>query len=201
MIRLAIELGARRVEVAHTQYYGWGLRNRAQLMPSRAQADAAWTEVEALRGPLEGKIVIDHVAPDYHARTPKPCMGGWGRRTLNVTPTGTVLPCHAAESVPDLEFWNARDHSLARIWEASPAFNAFRGTDWMREPCRSCQWREVDFGGCRCQALALLGDARETDPACHLSPRHDLMAAIAAEDSAAQGEPAYLYRRMEKRAD
>ena len=200
MVRLAVELGARRVEVAHTQYYGWALRNRAALMPSREAADAAWTEVEALRGELEGRIVIDHVAPDYHARTPKPCMGGWGRRSLNVTPTGKVLPCHAAETVPGLEFWNARDHSLADIWEKSPAFNAYRGVEWMGEPCRSCDRREIDFGGCRCQALALVGDARATDPACQLSPRHAIMAAIAREDSAPQSAPAYAYRRMGARA-
>jgi PqqA peptide cyclase len=199
MVRLAMALGARRVEVAHTQYYGWGLKNRAQLMPSREDADAAWTAVEALRAEVEGKIVIDHVAPDYHARTPKPCMGGWGRRTLNVSPTGKVLPCHAAETVPGLEFWNAQDHSLGEIWTSSPAFNAYRGTDWMSEPCRTCERREVDFGGCRCQALALIGDARATDPACHLSPHHALMAAIARRDSVAPGETAYVYRRMEKR--
>jgi len=199
MVRLAIALGARRVEVAHTQYYGWGLKNRAQLMPSREDADAAWAAVEALRAEVVGKIVIDHVAPDYHARTPKPCMGGWGRRTLNVSPTGKVLPCHAAETVPGLEFWNAQDHSLAEIWTSSPAFNAYRGTDWMSEPCRSCERREVDFGGCRCQALALLGDVRATDPACHLSPHHAMMAAIARRDSVVVGEGAYTYRRMEKR--
>ena len=201
MVRLAIELGARRVEIAHTQYYGWGLKNRAQLMPSREEADAAWAGVEALKAEVEGKIVIDHVAPDYHARTPKPCMGGWGRRTMNVSPTGRVLPCHAAETVPGLEFWSAREHSLAEIWASSPAFNAYRGTNWMREPCRGCEWREVDFGGCRCQALALLGDASATDPACHLSPRHAMMADIARQDSASQGETAYAYRRMEKRAE
>jgi pyrroloquinoline quinone biosynthesis protein E len=198
MVRLAMELGARRVEIAHTQYYGWGLKNRAQLMPSRVEADAAWAAVEAMKGEVAGKIVIDHVAPDYHARTPKACMGGWGRRTMNVAPNGKVLPCHAAETVPGLEFWNARDRSLADIWENSPAFNAYRGVDWMRDPCRTCEWREVDFGGCRCQALALIGDAAATDPACHLSPRHALMAEIAERDSAPQSDAAYDYRRMEK---
>jgi PqqA peptide cyclase len=199
MVQLALELGARRVEVAHTQYYGWALRNRAMLMPSREDAEAAWAEVEGLRASLAGKIVIDHVAPDYHARTPKACMGGWGRRTLNVSPIGKVMPCHAAETVPGLEFWSARDHSLADIWTKSPAFNAFRGVEWMREPCRSCERREVDYGGCRCQALALLGDASATDPACHLSPQHALMAAIAREESGPQGGPEYVYRRMDRR--
>jgi PqqA peptide cyclase len=198
MVQLAIELGARRVEIAHTQYYGWGLANRAALMPSREEADAAWSAVEAMRARLEGVIVIDHVAPDYHARTPKPCMGGWGRKTLNVTPSGKVLPCHAAETIPRLEFWSVTDHSLAEIWRDSPAFNAFRGTDWMAEPCRSCERREVDFGGCRCQALALVGDARATDPACTLSPHHDLIAAIAEADSAPAVAPDYRYRAPQR---
>ena len=194
MVEMAVELGARRVEIAHAQYYGWALANRAALMPTREDADAAWTAVEAMRAKLKGTIVIDHVAPDYHARTPKPCMGGWGRKSLNVSPSGKVLPCHAAETIPGLEFWSVKDHALADIWLRSPAFNAFRGTDWMVEPCRSCARREIDFGGCRCQALALAGDARATDPACHLSPRHDLMAAIAMADSAAATAADYRYR-------
>jgi pyrroloquinoline quinone biosynthesis protein E len=194
IVELAVALGARRVEVAHAQYYGWALANRAALMPPREEADAAWAEVEAMRGKFEGTIVIDHVAPDYHARTPKPCMGGWGRKTLNVTPSGKVLPCHAAETIPDLEFWTVKDHSLSDIWRNAPAFNAFRGVGWMAEPCRSCERREIDFGGCRCQALALTGDARATDPACRLSPRHDLMQAMAKADSAPAVAPDYRYR-------
>jgi pyrroloquinoline quinone biosynthesis protein E len=132
------------------------------------------------------------VVPDYYARLPKPCVGGWGRRSLNVTPAGKVLPCHAAESIPGLEFWSVREHSLADIWANSPAFNAFRGTDWMQEPCRSCARRDIDFGGCRCQAFALTGDARATDPVCHLAPRHDQVAALAA----ARDDAPYVYRRM-----
>jgi len=194
MVELAVELGARRVEVAHTQYYGWGLLNRAALMPTLAQAEAAIAEVEALRKTYAGVIVIDHVIPDYHARHPKACMGGWAKRGLNVTPTGKALPCHAAETIPELEFWNVRDRSLEEIWTLSPAFNAFRGTDWMREPCRSCERKEVDYGGCRCQALALAGDAREADPVCHLSPHHDKVAAIGAEIPGSDIE--YAYRRM-----
>jgi pyrroloquinoline quinone biosynthesis protein E len=200
MVTMAADLGARRVEIAHAQYYGWALKNRAVLMPSRADADAAWRAVEAMRAGLDGRMVIDHVAPDYHARTPKPCMGGWGRKSLNVTPRGAVLPCHAAETIPGLEFWSVRDHSLAEIWRDAPAFRAFRGTDWMAEPCRSCDKRETDFGGCRCQALALLGDATATDPACHLSPRHEIMAAIAAAESASGGEPIYQYRASARAA-
>jgi pyrroloquinoline quinone biosynthesis protein E len=191
-VALALDMGAARVEIAHVQYYGWALRNRAALMPTRAQVDAAVRTVEALRARHHGRIVIDAVVPDYHARFPKPCVGGWGRRSLNVTPAGKVLPCHAAESIPGLEFWSVREHALADIWIASPAFNAFRGTDFLPEPCRSCERREVDFGGCRCQAFALTGDARATDPVCHLSPNHAKVAELAA----VQEDRDYAYRRM-----
>jgi pyrroloquinoline quinone biosynthesis protein E len=194
MVELAIGLGARRVEIAHTQYYGWAMRNRSTLMPSRAEAEAAVAEVERLKALHAGTIVIDHVLPDYHARYPKACMGGWGRRTLNVVPSGRVLPCHAAETIPGLEFWTVHDHSLSEIWQAAPAFQAFRGTDWMREPCRSCARREIDFGGCRCQAMALAGDPREADPACHLSPHHASVTE-ALRDVAPDDAP-YVYRRM-----
>jgi PqqA peptide cyclase len=192
MVALALTLGASRVEIAHAQYYGWALKNRAALMPTAEQVKRAAGAVEELRARHHGQIVIDAVVPDYHARLPKPCVGGWGRRSLNVTPAGKVLPCHAAESIPELEFWSVREHSLADIWANSPAFNAFRGTDWMQEPCRSCARRDIDFGGCRCQAFALTGDARATDPVCHLAPRHEVVAALAAVQ---QDEP-YDYRRM-----
>jgi pyrroloquinoline quinone biosynthesis protein E len=175
MIDLALALKASRVEIAHVQYYGWALKNRAALMPTREQVQRAAAKVEELRRRHQGRIVIDAVVPDYHARFPKPCVGGWGRRSLNVTPSGKVLPCHAAESIPGLEFWNVCDHSLEEIWTSSPAFNAFRGTAYLPEPCASCERREVDFGGCRCQAFLLTGDARATDPVCHLSPAHDLV--------------------------
>jgi pyrroloquinoline quinone biosynthesis protein E len=191
MVDLALALGASRVEIAHVQYYGWALRNRATLMPTREQVERAADTVDALRKRHHGRIVIDAVVPDYYARLPKPCVGGWGRRSLNVTPSGKVLPCHAAESIPDLTFWNVREHSLADIWRNSPSFMAFRGTGWMQEPCRSCEMREKDFGGCRCQAFALTGDARAADPVCHLSPHHALVAELAAE----QSETAYDYRR------
>ena len=161
-------------------------------MPSVEQVNRAVATVEELRRRHHGKIVIDAVVPDYYARFPKPCVGGWGRRSLNVTPAGKVLPCHAAESIPGLEFWSVREHSLADIWANSPAFNAFRGTTWMQEPCASCARREIDFGGCRCQAFALTGDARATDPVCHLAPRHEDVAALAA----VQHDVPYAYRRM-----
>jgi PqqA peptide cyclase len=191
-VRLALSLGATRVEIAHAQYYGWALKNRAALMPSAEQVRRAAVAVEELRRRHLGEIVIDAVVPDYHARLPKPCVGGWGRRSLNVTPAGKALPCHAAESIPGLEFWSVHEHSLADIWANSPAFNAFRGTAWMREPCLSCARREIDFGGCRCQAFALTGDARATDPVCYLSPRHEDVAALAA----TQHDEPYVYRQM-----
>jgi pyrroloquinoline quinone biosynthesis protein E len=192
MVELALSLGATRVEIAHVQYYGWALKNRAALMPTREQVEEAVRKVEALRDRHRGQIVIDAVVPDYYARFPKPCVGGWGRRSLNITPAGRVLPCHAAEVIPGLEFWNVREHSLADIWLSSPAFLEFRGTDWMREPCRSCPRRDQDFGGCRCQAFMLTGDARATDPVCHLSADHPLVAELAAE----RVDRAYEYRRL-----
>ncbi len=193
LVALAADLGAARVEIAHAQYYGWALRNRGALMPTAAQVATSVTALEQMRGIYRGRLTIDAVVPDYYARRPKPCMGGWGRRSLNVTPSGRVLPCHAAETIPGLVFWSVREHGLAEIWARSPAFQAFRGTDWMPEPCRSCDRREIDFGGCRCQALAIAGDATATDPACELSPLHDAMAALASEASST-GEVAYAYR-------
>ena len=192
MVELALALGASRVEIAHAQYYGWALKNRAALMPTEEQVKRAAAAVEKLRRKHHGEIVIDAVVPDYHARLPKPCVGGWGRRSLNVTPSGKVLPCHAAESIPGLEFWSVREHALADIWAHSPAFNAFRGTDWMKEPCLSCARRDIDFGGCRCQAFALTGDARATDPVCHLAPGHEAVRRLAA----VQEDAPYAYRQM-----
>lgn len=190
MVELALSLGASRIEIAHVQYYGWAMKNRGALMPTREQVERAVAAVESLRAKHHGKIVIDAVVPDYHARFPKPCVGGWGRRSLNVTPAGRVLPCHAAEIIPGLEFWNVREHSLADIWRNSPAFRAFRGTGWMQEPCRSCERREQDFGGCRCQAFMIAGDARAADPVCHLSPHHPRIAELAG----VQGDTVYDYR-------
>ena len=195
MVDLALTLSASRIEIAHVQYYGWALKNRAALMPSRAQVERATTAVEELRARHHGCIVIDAVVPDYYARYPKPCVGGWGRRSLNVTPAGKVLPCHAAESITGLEFWNVRERSLADIWANSPAFNAFRGTAWMKETCASCPRRELDFGGCRCQAFALTGDARATDPVCHLAPHHARIVELAA----VRTDAPYVYRRMGSR--
>jgi PqqA peptide cyclase len=199
LVSLAVDLGAKRVEVAHTQYQGWASTNRAALMPSREDVDASIAAVEAARERYRGCIVIDLVLPDYYSQYPKPCTGGWGRRTFNVTPSGRVLPCHAAETIPGLEFWSVADHSLSEIWWHSPAFNAFRGTDWMPEPCRSCERKERDWGGCRCQALALTGDARSTDPACHKSPFHRRMQDLAADESHRAEPPPYVYRTIASR--
>lgn len=197
MVQLAVSLGASRVEIAHVQYYGWALRNRDALMPTADQVARAVKAVEQLRQNYHGKIVIDAVFPDYYARFPKPCVGGWGRRSLNVTPGGKVLPCHAAEVIPNLEFWHVQDHSLADIWTNSPAFRAFRGTAWMKEPCRSCERREIDYGGCRCQAFLLTGDAAAADPVCHLSPHHADVVALAA----GQRDGPYSYRLNPRKAD
>jgi pyrroloquinoline quinone biosynthesis protein E len=176
ILALAEELGADRVELANTQYYGWALRNRSALLPSREQVERAERVVRAARDRLRGRMVVVYVLPDYFGRFPKPCMGGWGRRQLTVTPAGDVLPCPTAHELP-LPRVNVREHPLAWIWEQSPAFRRFRGTDWMPDPCRGCERREVDFGGCRCQAFALTGDAARTDPVCHLAPDHGLVAA------------------------
>ncbi|HVJ54088.1 MAG TPA: pyrroloquinoline quinone biosynthesis protein PqqE [Aliidongia sp.] len=194
MIEMGLELGAGRIEIAHVQYYGWGLVNRDALLPSRDQLIAATEVVEAARIRLKGRLVIDYVVPDYYAARPKSCMGGWGRRFINITPVGKALPCHAAESLPGFDFPSVRETALAEIWNHSDAFERYRGTDWMPEPCQSCERREIDWGGCRCQAFALTGDAGRTDPACALSPDHDVMAAAVA----ARGDlpTEFVYRRI-----
>jgi pyrroloquinoline quinone biosynthesis protein E len=176
MIDLAASLGSGRMEVAHAQYYGWGLLNRDALLPTRVQLDRATETVEAARARFKGAMVIDYVIPDYHAMRPKACMSGWGRRFINVSPAGRVLPCHAAETLPGIAIPSVREASLTGIWAESELFNLFRGTDWMPEPCRGCERREIDWGGCRCQALALTGDAAAVDPACALSPDHGALA-------------------------
>ncbi|MBB3937618.1 pyrroloquinoline quinone biosynthesis protein PqqE [Aureimonas phyllosphaerae] len=194
-IELALELGAERLEIANVQYYGWALLNRATLMPSRAALERQIAVVEAARERLRGVLAIDFVAPDYYARYPKACMGGWARDAFMITPDGTAMPCHGAASIPHLVFDNAARVPLADIWARSPAFEAYRGTAWMKEPCRSCDRREIDFGGCRCQAMMLAGDAAATDPACSLSPLNDRINAIARDE--AQGEaPPFRYRRI-----
>ena len=193
MLALAEKLGAERVEIAHVQYYGWAYLNRASLMPTRAQLEHATEIVEAARERLKGVMVIDYVVPDYYARRPKSCMGGWGRQFLNVSPAGKVLPCHAAESITTLTFDRVTERGLRDIWENSEAFKAYRGTDWMPEPCRSCERKEIDWGGCRCQAFALTGAAGNVDPACAKSPAHEAMQALASAESAKTAED-FRYR-------
>jgi pyrroloquinoline quinone biosynthesis protein E len=197
MVDLAVAYGADRLEIAHVQYYGWALRNRAALLPSRAQLDAATAFVEDARARLKGVLAIDYVIPDYHAHRPKACMGGWGRRFMNVTPSGKVLPCHAAETLPGLRFPNVAEADLTTIWQRSEAFERFRGTAWMAEPCRSCERREIDWGGCRCQAFALVGDAAATDPVCGLSPDHALVAQ--ALEAAIDAPPDFVSREFTAR--
>jgi PqqA peptide cyclase len=204
VLDLAERLEADRIELAHTQYYGWALRNRGGLLPSRAQLERAQEVVRAAHERLRGRMEVIYVLPDYHSRYPKPCMGGWGRRQLTVVPDGDVLPCPTAHTLP-LPRASVREHPLAWIWQESPLFQRFRGTDWMPEPCRSCDRRELDFGGCRCQAFQLTGDAARTDPVCHLSPDHDLVARAveAANDVPPSREsPAMVAsRRMVRRSD
>jgi len=182
IIRLAESLGAERLELANAQYYGWAFRNRASLLPTRGQVEQATQVALAAKKRLYGKMEILFVVPDYFSDRPKPCMNGWGNRFLTVNPAGTVLPCPTASEIKGMRFENVRDHPLAWIWKESESFNRFRGTDWMPDPCRSCEFREIDWGGCRCQAALLTGDAALTDPVCKLSPhRHIIDRALAAE--------------------
>jgi PqqA peptide cyclase len=180
MIEFIEQLAPERMEIANTQYYGWALKNRAVLIPTRVQIDKAVEVVAAAEKRLAGRIRIDSVVPDYYARYPKACMGGWGRRLMLINPAGKVLPCHAAEVIPGLAFENVREKSLEFIWRESSSFQRFRGEEWMPEPCRSCDRRADDFGGCRCQALLLAGDATATDPACSLAPAHHVVEAALA---------------------
>lgn len=170
VISLAEELGADRLELANTQFYGWAYRNRAALLPTRGQIEEALRVTTAARQRLSGKLDILFVVPDYYSDRPKPCMNGWGSRYITVNPIGDALPCPTAGEIPNLRFDNVRERSLDWIWRQSEAFTRFRGTEWMPEPCRSCDLHEVDFGGCRCQAALITGDAGATDPACSLAP-------------------------------
>jgi pyrroloquinoline quinone biosynthesis protein E len=175
VIALAEALGADRLELANTQYLGWALANRSALLPTREQLGRARAVAAEARRRLRGKMEVLFVTPDYYTDTPKACMDGWGRRFILVSPDGLALPCHAAHTLPGLRFDSVTERSLGDIWNDSPGFRAFRGEDWMPEPCRSCDRRGVDFGGCRCQAFHLTGRAAATDPVCGLSPDHGLI--------------------------
>lgn len=172
IVALGERLGADRLELANAQYLGWALENRASLLPSREQIERARSAVAAARARLGGRMEIVFVLPDYFSDRPRACMDGWGRRYIVISPSGLVLPCHAAHTIPGLSFDNVRDRALALIWRGSAALAAFRSDDWMPAPCRTCDERRRDFGGCRCQAFHLTGDARATDPACVLAPSH-----------------------------
>lgn len=175
IISLAESLGAQRLELANVQFYGWAWQNRKFLLPSRDQVQAAFAVAQSAKKRLEGTMEIIYVLPDYFEERPKPCMQGWGGRYLTVNPIGQVLPCPNATSIPDLQFENVRRQSLEKIWNESASFNRFRGESWMPLPCRECPEREVDFGGCRCQAALLTGDSSATDPVCSLSPHHAIL--------------------------
>jgi pyrroloquinoline quinone biosynthesis protein E len=196
IIELAASLGADRLELANTQYYGWATLNRDALMPTRAQLDAAEPVVDAAVARYRGKMQIIYVLPDYYSQYPKACYGGWGSVYIVLGPDGRVLPCHAATQITSLSFDTVRDHSLEWIWRDSAGFRAFRGDDWMREPCRSCPRKTVDFGGCRCQAFLLTGDARNTDPVCSLSPNRHMIDEALAVAAGIDAVPAYTYRTM-----
>jgi len=196
LVELAEKLGAHRLELANTQYYGWAFQNKNRLLPTRDQVDKAALRATEARTRLQGKMEVIYVVPDYYADRPKPCMNGWGRRYLTVNPIGDVLPCPTSGEIKSLRFENVREKGLDWIWEKSEAFNRFRGTEWMLDPCRSCDRREIDFGGCRCQAALLTGDPAQADPACDLSPHRAGLLKMVEEAGANFGSrPAYLYRR------
>ncbi len=190
ILEMAHALEADYVELATTQYYGWALHNREQLLPTRAQVEAAEVVAHRYQEKYKGKMRIFYVVPDYHEERPKACMNGWGAVFLTIAPDGTALPCHAASELPGLTFPNVRDHSVDWIWNESNDFNKFRGYGWMKEPCRNCDEKEKDFGGCRCQAYLLTGDAANADPVCSKSPHHEQIVRLVEEtDNATQAEP------------
>jgi pyrroloquinoline quinone biosynthesis protein E len=193
LVALAEDVGAGRLELANTQYVAWALSNREALLPSREQLERAAEAAARHKERLQGKMDVLFVKPDYFGTTPKACMDGWARRFVHLVPDGRVLPCHAATSITTLTFDNVKERSLADIWASSEALLAYRGEAWMPEPCKSCDRRAVDFGGCRCQAFALTGDASATDPACRLAPEHALIERARA-DATRDGERRYLYR-------
>ncbi len=199
MIAFGEESGASRMEFAHVQYYGWAFANRERLLPTREQVERSISLLQQAEARLRGKVRVEYVVPDYYAKYPKACMGGWGRKLMLITPSGDVLPCHAAQTIPGLRFGNVKDQALREIWDSSDAFQKFRGEEWMQAPCRSCDRRTQDFGGCRCQAFLFAGDAAVTDPVCTLTSRRaivdEIIAATNAATPAAIGSiPAWLYR-------
>lgn len=203
LVSMAVELGAERLELANVQYYGWAYLNRKHLLPTREQVVLAASQAAELAKRHRGRVEVLYVLPDWYETQPKPCMSGWGQRYLTVTPVGLALPCPTATSIPDLQFPSVRQHSLEWIWGDSPAFNRFRGTDWMPLPCRECPRKEVDFGGCRCQAALISGDAATTDPVCSLSGNHqrvqEFLAEIDEGDALSDRGPRWMPRIMKQR--
>lgn len=195
---MAQELGARRLEVACVQFHGWATQNRGMLLPTREQTAQTKQKVAQAARRLQGILAIDFVPPDYYAEYPKACMGGWGSAGVNITPEGKVLPCHAAETLQHLTFENIQDRPLGDIWYKSDAFNAYRGTDWLPDPCKSCERKTIDFGGCRCQALALAGDANATDPVCSRAPARAQVDAVLTA-AQAEGDTSFIYRETATR--
>jgi len=191
ILDLAVNLEADYVELATTQYYGWAYHNREQLLPTRAQIRHAEQVAKEYQDRMKGKMKIFYVIPDYYENRPKRCMDGWGSVFLTIAPDGTALPCHAARQLPGLDFPSVREHDIAWIWNDSPAFNRFRGLDWMKEPCRSCPEKEKDLGGCRCQAYMLTGDAANADPVCDKSPQHQKVVDVVEHVNALAGDPGF----------
>ncbi|MBB6735224.1 pyrroloquinoline quinone biosynthesis protein PqqE [Cohnella zeiphila] len=196
LIELCASWGADRLELANAQYYGWALLNRRQLLPTRDQLIAAEAAFARAKERFGHRIELIWVIPDYYEDYPKPCMGGWGNLSLTVTPDGTVLPCTAASGIKSMKFESVKERRLKWIWEESASFNAYRGFDWMAEPCRNCEHRFRDFGGCRCQAYLLTGDPSRADPVCARSPHHRLVTEALPSESEFDPlqRPSYSYR-------
>ncbi|WP_409993640.1 pyrroloquinoline quinone biosynthesis protein PqqE [Plasticicumulans sp.] len=194
ILTLAAQLGADYVELATTQYYGWAWVNRDRLLPTREQLVRAEAVAHRWQADMKGRMKIYYVVPDYFEDRPKACMNGWGKVFLTVAPDGTALPCHSARELPGLSFPNVRDHSVEWIWKDSPGFNRFRGYGWMKEPCRSCDEKEKDFGGCRCQAFLLTGDPENADPVCSKSPEHGRVLAAIEQAAATPSERPLVFR-------
>lgn len=202
IIDFAAELGVDYIELANVQYYNWALLNREQLMPTREELQRAEAQVQEARERLGERLTIFFVIPDYYEGRPKACMNGWGAIHLTIAPNGNVLPCSQASSFKDLEFPNVRQQRLGEIWHDSPVFNLYRGDAWMPQPCRSCDEKEKDFGGCRCQALLLTGSGANTDPACSKSPHHHLIQqAVALAQQPAQPTGTLIVRHASQGAD
>lgn len=198
IIELADRLGVEYLELANTQYYGWAFKNKDALIPTHAQLQHAEARVQAWREKLGKRMQLLFVVPDYFEKTPKPCMSGWGNVFLSIAPDGTALPCQAARMLPGLQFPNVKTHSVQHIWQESSAFTQYRGEGWMKDPCKTCPDRSKDYGGCRCQAYLITGDARNADPVCHKSEHHGTV--VQWVQQAQNAPPAEQFLRIQKPA-